>query len=166
MSGSDDKKRERSWLNFVAPIGLWKVGRDTAQSVRETFRGAQETLKGVGAERPIVLRDWNMAIRALGVTEDRVRREVSRRQVMACAAAVFFCIGFYGLFVWKALLPGIGCALLSCLYYLQASLRLHQLRHRDFVSVREFLNRVSREPRELLPLGLPPGWVLFKRETK
>jgi hypothetical protein len=154
----------RAW-NFVAPMGLWRIGRDTVQSVRETFSRSSTTLRSVN-QIHFGLSDWNSTIARLGVDEARIRREVTRRQVMAGIAAMFFCIGIYGLFAWSALLPGVGCAAMATLYYFQSTLRLFQIRHRKFTSIAGFISQVRLAPREFLPLGLPDGWKLFIREGK
>jgi hypothetical protein len=148
-------------LVFVAPVALWRMGRDTAQSVRDTLARSADTISAVRSGRTASRLDWNATVAQLGVTEPRIAREVVRRQVAAFFSALFFLIGLYGAVRWSALLPGLGCAALAAVYYVQATLRLHQIRHREFVSVGMFLMRVRREPREALPSGLPRGWSLY-----
>lgn len=156
---SSGSKWGRAWT-FVAPIGLWRMSRDTFKSLKDTVSTSTEAIRGVNEGR-VVQRDWNQTVMAHGVTLDRIAREVARRQAMAFIAATFLLIGIYGVFAWNALLPGFGCAALSAIYYLQSVLRLHQIRHHQFISVGEYIARVKTTPRELLPLGLPKGWKLY-----
>jgi hypothetical protein len=149
----------RAWL-FLAPVGLWHMSRDTFRSVKETFARSTNAVRGAGAARQVRM-DWNATVVALGVTGERIAREVARRQAMAAIAACFGFVGIYGVFAWQALLPGLGCAALASLYYIQAVLRLHQIRNHEFISVRVFFSRVANAPREALPLGLPKGWKLY-----
>jgi len=158
------QKSGRTWgrlLMFVAPIGLWRVTCDAAQSARDTLIRSTATVRAIGARRERTPMDWNTAIAVLRVSQARIEREVLRRQVMAFVAVLFIFAGIYGAWVWGAHLPGIGCACLAGVYYLQASLRLHQIRNREFISLARFIARVKRQPAELLPLGLPGGWTLY-----
>ena len=169
MSIADQTKDGRKWaraLIFIAPVGLWRLSRDTAQSVRDTLTGSLSTVQAIRATPRPVAMDWNTTIAVLAVTPARIRREVRRRQMMAAISVLFFFVGLYGLVIRSAFLPGIGCSCLSAVYYLQSALRLHQLRTREFVSTARFLARVWREPRELLPLGLPAGWTLHARRRQ
>ena len=85
---------------------------------------------------------------------------------MASIAALFFFVGLYGVLVHSAFLPGIGCSCLSAVYYLQSSLRLHQIRNHEFISIVDYLVRLRRDPRELLPLGLPASWTIHARSAR
>jgi hypothetical protein len=166
---TDHSKDGRKWVRaliFIAPVGLWRLSRDTARDVRDTVSRSIYTLQSSRGGQRAAQMDWNMTIAVLAVTPARIRREVRRRQLMASVSALFFLIGLYGLIVRSAFLPGIGCACLSALYYLQASLRLYQIRVREFVSTRQFFARGWRDPREFLPLGLPPAWTLNTERTR
>lgn len=165
MADSGEKKSGFRWglaLALVAPMGLWRTTREAAQSVRDTFTSSKRTLQEIGREPSSMLRDWNSTVSVLGVTQARIEREVFRRQCMAVIAGCFVLVGIYGVFAWSALLPGIGCSSLASLYYFTSALRLHQIRHREFISIKGYIGRVIREPRELMPIGLPSGWKLFK----
>jgi len=151
---------------FLAPVGLWRMLRETFRGLRDTVSHSSDAVRSMANERGLAISEWNSTILTYGVDQQRIEREVMRRQVMALIAAMFFLLGLYGLLAWDALLPGFGCAALSALYYLQAALRLHQIRNREFVSISVFFSRVKRNPRELLPLGLPAGWKLFVGNTK
>lgn len=164
MTSTEQERSDRGlplWLPFVAPIALWRMGRETLQSVRDMLGRSAATVRAARSDRRMKPMDWDATVARLGVTEARIAREVARRQAMACLAALFFVVGLYGALRWSALLPGLGCAALAAVHYLQAALRLHQIRHREFVSLRCFLARIRREPREALPLGLPRGWSLY-----
>lgn len=164
MSTANQPKDGRKWVRaliFIAPVGLWRLSRETAQGVRDTLSRSIETIQAIRASQRSVPLDWNTTIAVLAVTPARIRREVRRRQLMAGVSALFFFIGLYGLLFRSALLPGLGCAFLAAAYYLQSSLRLYQIRAREFVSTARFFAQVWREPREFLPLGLPAGWTLY-----
>lgn len=151
---------------FIAPVALWRMCCETAQTVRDTIVKSAATVRSARADRLARHTDWDTTIALLAVTEPRIAREVRRRQSMACVAALFFLVGLYGVLAWSALVPGIGCAGLAAVYYLQAALRLHQIRHHEFVSLGAYFARVKRQPRELLPLGLPSGWTLYAGSSR
>jgi hypothetical protein len=150
---------------LIAPIGLWRVGREVVQSIRDTLVRSAATVRAVQDSHSTSGSDWNTTIAFLGVTQARIEREVLRRQIMSVVAALFFFAGLYGI-ARRAFLPGAGCACLAAIYYLQSVLRLNQIRHNEFTSVGQFFARAKREPIELLPLGLPSGWRLNKGQVR
>lgn len=169
MSSPRNRGTQRAFsrlLLFIAPVALWSLCREIARSVRDTALRSVHTVRAARAGSRVGHADWDTTVAILGVTPERIAREVRRRQSMACVAALFVLIGLYGAFAWSAVLPGIGCAALAAIYYLQAALRLYQIRHHEFVSVREYLARARGHGRELLPLGLPRGWTLYVRRVR
>jgi hypothetical protein len=151
-------------------LRLCFVPRSGVQLIRDTRSAASRVVDVVGAEardsrgRQNSPKCWDEAVSKSKTTAAKVRHIYLVFQLMAVCTLAFFCVGLYGVFVWKAPLPGIGCAFLSGIYYIKAALRLHQIRHRQLFSVKTYFARVTADPIELLPLGLPADWSLSKEE--
>jgi hypothetical protein len=151
----------RRALSFaLLPRAAWRLAKDAAQEAKGLARATAEELRKTNDHRQLHA-TWTSAVIAYRLTEARVRRIVRKQQLIAAIAMIFFGVGVYGWAVWSALLPGVGCTFIAAIYYVQAALRLHQMRHREFCSLPVYFTRVASEPREFLPRGLPPGWALL-----
>lgn len=153
-------KRMGSGIRFaVLPVSAWRDTSSAVSNLKATAKAASSTLQSASAAEA-KRETWLEAVLRHHVTREQLVHQVAVRQCVAYLCIAFIAFALYGAIAWGSYVPSAGCFALATIYYLQAALRLHQIRHRDLCSFSEFISRVATSPRELLPLGIPDGWKI------